>query len=109
MIQYWYRHNDPTFDQINTCTKKKYHDNKNYNNNTEDLKLPLSTMYANSSKFSKHAATRPIDNTLTKVPHAVPTLICQGASLYLKFLVKKGHNSKSIAFKSYVPCSCILS
>ena len=34
-----------------------------------------------------------------KVPHAVPTLICHGPSIYLKFLVKKGHHSKTIAFR----------
>ena len=36
-----------------------------------------------------------------KVPQltvdAVPTLVCQGPSFYLKFLVKTGHNSKTIA------------
>ena len=30
---------------------------------------------------------------ITRAPHAVPTLICQGTSFYLKYLVKKGHNS----------------
>ena len=36
--------------------------------------------------------------------HAAPTLIYQMQSLYLKVLVKKGHNSKKYSFHSYVPC-----
>ena len=30
---------------------------------------------------------------------AVPTLVSQGPSFYLKFSFKKGHNSKTIAFR----------
>ena len=30
--------------------------------------------------------------------HAVPTLVCQRPSFYLKCLVKKGHNSKNIVY-----------
>ena len=42
---------------------------------------------------------------LTRAPHEVLTLVCQGPSLYLKHLVKKGHNSKTIAcFQNYAPC-----
>ena len=37
--------------------------------------------------------------SLTRAPNAVPTLVCQGPSFYLKFLVKKGHNSKNISFR----------
>ena len=37
--------------------------------------------------------------TPCKPLHAVPTLVCRGPSFYLKFLAKKGHNSKSIAFR----------
>ena len=29
----------------------------------------------------------------------MPTLVCHGSLFYLKFLVKKGHNSKNIAFR----------
>ena len=31
--------------------------------------------------------------------YAVPKLVCQGPSFYLNYLVKKGHNSKTIAFR----------
>ena len=31
--------------------------------------------------------------------HAVPMLVCQEPVFYLKFLVKKRHNSKYIAFR----------
>ena len=34
----------------------------------------------------------------TWAPHAVTTLVCQGPSFYLKFLVKRGQNLKNIAF-----------
>ena len=34
-----------------------------------------------------------------RMSHAVPMLICHSPSLYLKFLVKKGHYSKTIAFR----------
>ena len=30
----------------------------------------------------------------TRTPNAVPTLVCQGQSFYLKFLVKKGVTPK---------------
>ena len=35
----------------------------------------------------------------TGAPHAVPTLVYQVPSFYLKSLVKKGHNSKNTAFR----------
>ena len=31
--------------------------------------------------------------------HAVPMLVCQGTSFYLKYLVEKGHNSKTISIR----------
>ena len=40
----------------------------------------------------------------TRAPHAIPTLVCQGQSFYLKYLVKKGHNSRILqeySFQSY--------
>ena len=37
--------------------------------------------------------------TWRRATHAVPTLICQGPSFYIFFLVKKGHYSKTIAFR----------
>ena len=35
----------------------------------------------------------------TRALHAVPTLLCQGSSFYLKYLGKKGHNSNNITFR----------
>ena len=35
----------------------------------------------------------------TRALHEVPKLICQWPLFYLKFLIRKGHNSKTIAFK----------
>ena len=40
----------------------------------------------------------------TRALCAVPLLVCQGPSLYLKCLVKKGHNSKTIALKVMPLC-----
>ena len=34
-----------------------------------------------------------------RASHAVPMIVSQGPLFYSKFLVKKGHNSKSIAFR----------
>ena len=39
----------------------------------------------------------------TRAPHAVPKLVCRGPSFYLKIKLKKGHNSKSTAFR-VMPC-----
>ena len=39
------------------------------------------------------------NTVITRAPPAVPMLICQGPSLYFEFLVKKGHNSKTIPFR----------
>ena len=37
---------------------------------------------------------------ITRVMHAAPVaIVCQRPSFYLKFLVKKRHNSKTIAFR----------
>ena len=38
-------------------------------------------------------------NNTSRALHAVSTLVCQGPSFYLKLLVKKGHNSKTTAFR----------
>ena len=43
----------------------------------------------------------------TRATNAVPMLVSQGPSFYLKNLVKKGHNSKNIAFQSYVLSTAI--
>ena len=38
----------------------------------------------------------------TRALHAVPMLVCKGPSFYLKIYVKKGHNSKTLAFR-FIP------
>ena len=40
----------------------------------------------------------------TSAPHAVPTLVCQLQSFYLKILVKKVHNSESYSCLETAPC-----
>ena len=48
----------------------------------------------------ENAATQSLPEVIkkTRAPHAVPKINCQGSSFYLRFLVKKGHNSKSNCF-----------
>ena len=40
-----------------------------------------------------------IRTEITKEPYVLPTLVCQGPLFYLKVKVKKGHNSKTTAFR----------
>ena len=41
----------------------------------------------------------PVQIIKHRVPHVIPMLVCQGPSFYLNLLVKKGHNSKNIAYR----------
>ena len=43
-------------------------------------------------------------NFKTRESHAVPMLVCQGPSFYLKILVKKGVLLQNYSFQSYAPC-----
>ena len=80
-------------------TKKSTRDNKDFTEMTTKTAIVLNKYIIG---FTRHM----FSFIEASAPHAVPTLVFQGPSLYLKISVKKGHNTK-ILFSELCPLSCI--